>query len=411
MPRKHPRGGGGPVTPTPPPPASPVGVLGYARVYLAAQGLSGGSISLDDIHTPHPDARIFPCTTYSQLRTALLSDVQPRFIKVMGSDQLSGAGDVLTIRNPHFTVSGLLYSGGGVKDHSWVQKCGDAIWSEMKLASGEGATSAKSNDRAGALKLNPGNGTGDVLHGVCFDHMTGAWGPDVIMGILNNSEDITDQFCLWGPALLASNITSSPNGYGVNRTTPGNSNPATNYGKRQTTYQSLYALDKQRNLKAEHVLGYDAVNAVVFDYGNQAPVKGNFRAGNIMGCMFKKGPETQSSDEAFEEDTNYAQYADSVYQNGNIGITAAGGSFTLDWSQIDSAALRASVYDGGPTDADHGALTVATANGTLLSAVVAAAGRTYQDTVDAAVKAHVLAGTSPGYYNGAGYAAPHPSWS
>ena len=82
MPRKPPRGGGSPVTP-PSPPAT-VGVLGYARVYMAANGLKGGSVSLDDIHTPAADAVVMPCTTYTQLRTALLSSVTKRFIKVMG---------------------------------------------------------------------------------------------------------------------------------------------------------------------------------------------------------------------------------------------------------------------------------------------------------------------------------------
>lgn len=415
--RRRPRGHGGPTTPPPPPPPDPPpapeisGIQGYARVWFLANGKSGGSASVDDIHTPASDATVYNVTSFSQLRTALLASGK-RFIKVLGSALLDGGGSDDKVTNGAFTVDFSFYTGPGMKDYKLIVKAGDNIWTQGAMRPGEGSTSAKSADRR-ALSFNPGN-DGTVIRGIALDHMSLAWGPDVVGSFINNVEDATVQYSLIGPALAKSNLDATAPGRGWNNTTPGNSDPSTIYTKRLTFYRNLSALNKQRNLKAEHTDGYDAVNDVVYDWGNQAPVHGNFRGGNIVNCIFKKGPETQASNAAFEADDGgahpYDQYDDSTWHDGNIGITAAGGSFTPTWSDIDAAALRATPYDGGPTDAAHGPLTVDTADSDLFDDVVANAGRTFEDAIDAAVKAHVIAGTSDGYYNGAGFAAPHPSW-
>jgi hypothetical protein len=236
----------------------------------------------------------------------------------------------------------------------------------------------------------------------------------VIGSILNHCTDITIQYSLIGPCMeLSNHIAENPNGYGFNMTVPGNNFAAraTEHAQRITFYRNLSAINKQRNMKTEHVEGYDGVNNVVFDWGNQAPIHGNPIGANYIGNMFKKGPDTQASNAAYEADDGtrnpYDQYDDSTYHDDNIGITAAGGSFTPTWTAIDSAALLASPYDGGPTASDHGPLTVATADATLFSDVVANAGRTYEDDVDAYVKAHVVAGTSDGYFTGAGFGGPY----
>lgn len=405
------------MTPTPPPPDPPPapedsGVQGYCRVWMLANGKSGGSVSVDDIHTPHASATVYNVSTYAQLKAARMQSGR-RFIRVTGSALLNGAGADYKVTNGTLTEDYSAYTGGGVKDDKVVWQCSDAILTQGKIAPGEGSTVAKSGDRR-AFSVNAANG-GAVLHGICIDHMSLAWGPDVVGSFINNVEDATVQYSLIGPALYQTNLHpggsgSNPTGYGFNVTTPGNSDPETIYTKRLTFYRNLSALNNERNLKAEHTLGYDAVNCVVFDWGDQPPVRGNFRGGNIVNNIFKKGPESPGSLRAFEADP-VPQYANSTYHSGNLGWTAAEVPFTLDWSQITGAALRATPYDGGPTDADHGPLTVATADASLFADVVVNAGRSYQDAVDATVKAHVIAGTSDGYYNGAGFSAPHPSWS
>jgi len=337
----------------------------------------------------------------------------------MGNALLDFGGAEWSITHGHCTVDGTGYIGGGMKDYKMVHKKGsdDFIWTQMKCAPGEGSTGAKSADRRG-LSFNSGTDDGDSLSEICIDHCTVSWGPDVVGSFIDETTDCTLQYSLIGPALLNSNnIKENPNGYGWNVTTINALAPTWPlYTKRMTFYRNLYAMNRQRNLKYEHTDGVDAVNCVVYNY-NQAPVYGNARGENIIGCIFKKGPESKdaSNTDAFEEDGGtgilaYDQFPDSTYHSGNIGRKADGSSMTLDWSRIDPAALRSTPYDGGPTASDHGALSVATADDALFAAVVAEAGRTYQDTVDTLIKAHAMAGTSDGYYNGAGFAAPHPSW-
>jgi hypothetical protein len=415
MPKRKPSGGGGPTTPTPPPPDPPPapedsGVQGYARVAMVASGNAGGSLDVDHIHTAHPSATIYTVSTFSQLRSALEASGK-RFIRVVGDSLLDGAGADLKISNPLFTVDGSAYTGPGMKDYKIVMKVGDQIWTQLAMRPSEGSTPAKSADRR-AISFNPGNNE-EVLSRVCLDHMSLAWGPDVVGSAINNVEDFTIQYSIIGPCLRQSNIKTSPNGYGWNDTVPGNSNPGLMYGKRITRYRCLHALNDQRNLKHEHTLGVDDVNNVVYGWGSQRPCHGNFRGGNIIGNIFKKSPDSNASDEAFEPEnpSKYPQYPNSTYQTGNIGWESDETPYTLDWSRISGSALRASVYDGGPTDSDHGPLSVSTADAALFADVVVNAGRAFQDDTDADVKAHCIAGTSDGYYNGAGFPAPHPSWS
>jgi hypothetical protein len=375
---------------------------------MVASGNAGGSLDVDHIHTAHPSATVYTVSTFAALKAALLASGK-RYIRVVGSSLLDGAGADFKVSNGLFTLDGSAYTGPGMKDYKLVFQCSDVILTQMAFRPGEGSTASKSSDRR-AVSFNAGN-SGTAYRRIAIDHCSMSWGPDVVGSAINNVEDLTVQYSVIGPCLLESNISSSPNGYGWNVTTPGNSDPATIYTKRHSYYRNLYVLNKQRNLKYEHTLGVDAVNNVVYDYGNQRPVKGNFRGGNIIGNIFKKGPESSASDEGFEPDDNYSQYANSTYHSGNLGWEDDETPFTIDWSRISGSALRASVYDGGPTDADHGPLSVSTADAALFADVVVNAGRSFQDDTDADVKAHAIAGTSDGYYNGAGFPAPHPSWS
>jgi hypothetical protein len=375
---------------------------------MVASGNAGGSLDVDHIHTAHPSATVYTVSTFAALKAALLASGK-RFIRVVGSSLLDGAGSSFSVTNPLYTVDFSPYTGPGMKDYKIVIKVGDSIWSQGAMRPGEGSSPSGSSDRR-AISFNPGN-SGDVLRRVCLDHMSFAWGPDVVGSMINNVEDAIIQYSVIGPCLYQSNIPTSPNGYGWNITTPGNSDPSTIYTKRIQSYRNLYAFNKQRNEKAEHTLGYDAVNDVIYGYGNQAPVKGNFRGGNIVGVIAKKSDDTMSSNRFFEPDDNYAQYANSTYHDDCVLWDKDENPLTPDWSQISGSALRATPYDGGPTDADHGPLTVSTADAALFADVVVNAGRSFQDNTDATVKAHAIAGTSDGYYNGAGFPAPHPSWT
>jgi len=421
LPRKRPSGGSGggtapepPPTPDPPPAPEEEGVQGYCRVWMLANGKSGGSLDVDHIHTPHPSATIYTVSTFAALKSALLASGR-RFIRVVGSAVLDGANATVKIDNPSCTVDFSAHTGEVRNFHLFQITSDDHIWTQGALRTGEGSSAAASKDRRD-LTLNPGNEPGDELHGVCLDHMSMGVGPDVVGSILYKVCDTTIQYCLIGPGLLLSNnVAENPNGYGWNITIP-NAHPelrATHHALRITFYRNLSALCKQRNMKTEHVEGYDGVNNVIYDF-NQAPIYGNPTAANYVNNIFKKGPESKpdSNRDAFEEDGGsgslaYPQYPNSTYHSGNIGLKADGSSYTLNWSRISASALRATAYDGGPTDADHGPLVVATADMSLFNDVVDNAGRTFEDALDALIKGYVRDGDSAGYYVGAAYSGPH----
>jgi hypothetical protein len=317
----------------------------------------------------------------------------------MGSTIFDGAGDEFSVTHGDVTIDGTGWT-GAMKDYSIVWRCSNVIVREVAFRPGEGATAALSTDRR-AITFNPP--TGETISHIVLDHCSFAWGPDVVASWLNETTDFTAQFCIFGPALLNSNIPTSPNGYGPNVTTPGNSDPATIWVKRGTFYRNFYVMNNQRNLKYEHAQFIDAVNNAIYDWGTQAG-HGNPRGANMAGNMYKKGPETQGSNEVWMPDSTYAEYDDSTYfplsgPNANIGI---GFTPTVD---IAPAAELASPYGGGFHNC-----TLTTASASLFLAVVAQAGRTHQDPIDTLIKAHARNGTSDGFYNGAGYAIPHPSW-
>jgi hypothetical protein len=288
-------------------------------------------------------------------------------------------------------------------------RCGDQIWTQMKLAPSEGTTASKSADRR-AISWN--SGSGSAIAGIAFDHMDAFWGPDVAVSALNGVHDMTWQYSMLGPGLYESNISSGPNGYGPNIT-----NSAGGAGRvtRLTVYRNLMPFNYRRNIRIIGGDYIDEVNNVIYGYSH-TPGEGNPVGANIIGNIFKKGPDTPAGTLCWESDVlggnDTSLFADAVWWDDNIGITAAGGSFTptTDFVYSGTDAERATPYDQLPSHSTHGSLTVDTADSDLFDDVVANAGRTYEDSVDATIKAHVIAGFSDGYYNGAGFAAPHPSW-
>lgn len=353
--------------------------------------------------------RVINCYNFADLRAALEAS-GPRIIMLLGSAVFDGNGAAVDVHNGDVTVDGKLWT-GSMKSYKIVFRCSNVIITEVAWRPGEGATPGESADSR-AISFNPGN-EGGTLSNIVLRKSSFAWGPDVVLSFINSCTNFTVQECLLGPALFESNIPDGgpgKKGYGPNVTVPGNSDPTLMWGKRGTFYRNLYAFNRQRNLKYEHSQWIDAINNVVYGWGSQAPLYGNARGENVVSNIFKKSPDTQASNDAFEEDGSgdYPQYPDSTYHSGNIGLQADGTPFTLDWSRIDGSALLASPYGGELHN-----VTAATADGALFASVVANAGRTYQDPIDIDTKARVIAGTSlggNGFYNGAGYPAPHPSW-
>lgn len=382
------------IPPSTPPGVPPIFTLG--EIVGWGDGTTGGESATPD--------HIYDVSTWAEFKAALLK-THARIIRLHGSTNFNGGGSSFNIDFGNLTVDGSDYT-GDVYNYKMVFRCSNVIIQEMAFRVGEGTTASASADRR-SICFNAGN-SGGVIRNIVFDHCSFAWGPDVIASFLNNVEYATVQYSMVGPALFDSNISSAPNGYGFNTTVPGNSNPNQMWAKHLTFYRNFYVMCAERMLKFEHSQWVDAIENVVYDWGDpthahgQCPVHGNSRGVNVVSNMFKRGPESGTSTKAFEEDDKSSQYPDSTYHDGNIGITAAGGSYTLDWSGIDGSALRSTPYGGGLS------VAAGTADLTLFAAVVANAGRTHQDSIDTLMKTHAMDGTSDGFYNGAGLPAPHP---
>lgn len=371
--------------------------------YAAVAGTTGGE-----------GGTRFDVQTWVQLRTALLATVR-REIFIHGNALLDGGGDSFKVTTGNMTLDGSDWT-GQMKNNKMVFSTSNLIFRELANRNGQGASGSASADRR-CLTFSPGN-DGTVNSKILIDRCSLAWGPDVIGSFLNNITDATISNCIIGPSLETSNnVNENPNGYGFNVTVPGNSDPSRMWGKRMTFYRNFMVLCKQRNIKAEHTEAVDYVNNVVYDWGNSGPIDGNPRSANYVGNYFKKGPQTRSSLIAFEpQDLNssngYPQYVNSIYHgNTNVGRLSNGNPFTLDWSQVDGAALSTTAFTGGPTAASHGALSVATANDAMFTSVIASAGRSYHDTLDNLMRTYATNGTDGGnFYQSPGFGSPNPSW-
>jgi hypothetical protein len=378
----------------PGPPPSGIMLTGYAVDAGATGGpVSGGGSAANPL-VASGGATTHVCTTWAQFKTALLRS-DKRLIQLSGSTNFNGGNDSFDIDNGNFTVDGTNYT-GVIYNCKMVHTdtCDNVVYYNVAIRPGEGNDQGASGDRR-AITFNGTNTVGARVGRILIDQCSFAFGPDVVMSLINNSEDATISNCIIGPCMYDSNISSHPNGYGPNITTPGNSTPATIYVKRVTYYKNLIVMNHQRNLKAEHGDFIEFVNNAVYDWGTMMG-HGNPRGISIVGNVFKKGPQTRSSNEVWEPDSNYAQYASSIYlplsgTQANIGLTSAGGSFTPT-KNVQGAASLSSVYATLK-------VTASQASSGLYTTIVNSAGRQPEDAFDAAVKIHALAGTDEGDAN------------
>jgi len=403
--KNYPKGrpGGGHTSPPPPPPIDPpdpTDFVGYGR---NTTGGAGGTV--------------YNVSTWAAFRTALETP-GPRIINITGSATFDANGAEFSLRDSdnqgNVTIDGSAWT-GSMKDYKIVFRCSNVIIREVAWRTGEGDLQAQSIDRR-AITFNPE--TGGSIDNVMLDHCSFSWGPDVVASLLNNTSNVTYQYCIFGPGLQYSNNPDSDvgNTYGPNITdTAGGSG----YTSNVTYYRCAMIMNKKRNFRAFAVDGWDVVNCAMYDYGN-TPGEGNPRGANLVGNMIKKGPETTDSRgwKSILGGANTQNYhLNSVYwpdgtTERNIGLTRTNTSFTFVHS-FAAGVRRTTPYDGGPTDPDHGSLIVEPASVALFNTVINDAGRTYQDDVDITIKAHATAnpGTSDGYYNGPSTGIPpYPYW-
>ncbi len=135
---------------------------------------------------------------------------------------------------------------------------------------------------------------------------------------------------------------------------------------------------------------------MVYNWGDQLS-RLNPRGANVVGNMFKPGPNTTASNVKSQANESYPTlFANSVYWADNLGL---GVTPTLE---LAAGVLRSSPY---------GALNVAAApaSSALAASVVAGAGPSLVDSIDQRLKNDFSSGGGS-FYNGAGYPGPNPTW-
>jgi hypothetical protein len=358
---------------------SGLAVVGYGA------GTTGGS-----------GGTVYSVSSWAELKSALLA-AGPRIVRLTGSANLDGGGDELKIKNGNLTIDGSGWS-GSLRRYSIVIAASNVIVTQLRLRPGDEVVKPADGD---ALTINPGIG-GSLSH-VVIDHCSLLWGPDVTLAILNNAWDVTVQYSILGAGLYYSAhpeaVPPGNHSYGPNTITVGsNPNPDTEYGRRITFFRNYIVHNNRRNFRTMGTDGIEYVNNVVYNWGDQL-ARLNPRGANVVGNMFKRGPNTTASNVLSQTDEAYPSlFANSIYWADNLGF---GFTPTLD---LAPGVQRTSPYGGGL----H-AVTAATASSALASTVVAAAGPALVDSTDQLLKADFSNGSGR-FYNGTGYPAPNPSW-
>jgi pectate lyase len=374
------------VAPTPPPVlptsvSSPLAVVGYGA------GTTGGM-----------GGQVYAVSTWAQLKAALLAS-RPRIVRLTGSANLDGGGEHVKIENGNLTIDGSAWS-GGLRRYSLVIAASNVIVTQLRLRPGDQIDRPAEGD---GLTINPGNGSS--LSKVVIDHSSLLWATDVTLGILNNSWDVTVQYSILGAGLYYSThpeVTATHgHSMGPNVTTVGsNPNPGSEYGRRITFYRNYIVHNNGRNIRAQGSDGIEYVNNVVYNWGTDLAHM-NPRGANVVGNMFKPGPNTPATSQVLRSDTNDSYptlFADSVYWADNLGL-----GFTPTLA-LDAGVQRSSLYGGGLHY-----VSATPASSALAASVVAGAGPSLVDTVDQRLKNDFSTGGGS-FYNGAGYPAPNPTW-
>jgi pectate lyase len=373
------------VAPTSAPPvttnASSLAVVGYGA------GTTGGS-----------GGTVYAVSTWAEFKAALLAS-GPRIVRLTGSADLDGGGEKLKIKNGNLTIDGSGWS-GGLRRYSIVIGASNVIVTQLRLRPGDQIANPADGD---GLTINPG--VGSSLSRVVIDHSSLLWAADVTLAILNNATDVTVQYSILGAGLYYSahpEVTATRgHSYGPNVTTDeGNPNPGTEYGRRITFYRNYIVHNNGRNIRGQGTDGIEYVNNVVYNWGGDL-AHINPRGANVVGNMFKPGPNTPATSQVLRSDTDDSYptlFADSVYWADNLGL-----GFTPTLA-LDAGAQRSSPYGGGLHY-----VSAAPASSALAASVVAGAGPSLVDTIDQRLKNDFSTGGGR-FYNGAGYPAPNPSW-
>ena len=306
----------------------------------------------------------------------------------------------IKIRNPFITVAGNMARGEGVqlRGHPIIVVTHDVILRHLRIRLGDALLSSAEAKDADPLTLN---GVEKNTYNIVLDHMSLLWGTDIGgLAILGNVHDVTVQNSIIGEGLYLSRQPSSHDGDGnsmgmnVTPMVPGQTPPT-----RLTFYRNLFTTSDLRMPRLMGAVCADMVNNVIYNWGIHAAM-GNPRSLNIVANWFRRGPRMKTSDYWLPSAGSVAPslFHTSVFTRSNRMDGFSG------HRHANGVVYAASARCGG--------LSVhASPVPTVLNSVLTNVGAKLpvRDAIDRRVIFNVRNRVGR-YFNGVGYAAPHPYW-
>ncbi len=356
--------------------AAATGIIGFGKASL---GGTGGRII--DVHS------------VSEFRSAA-DETGPRIIKLVGSGTWDLAA-TLQIKDPYVTILGdphLTIRGGELRIRTH-----DVIINGYRAAIGDlGMTSSQAAD-ADALTLN--GLAGYEVSNVVIRNSTMIWGPDIGgMAILGNVHDVTIQDNVIGEGLKYSRHPEGkpPTGHSkalaMFQLHPDETAPA-----RITIARNLITRSDERMPVIMGATEVDLVNNLIYDWGIHGP-RGNPRDLNVVGNYLRPGPDSRPRlvwEPRTHREANPVLYPKSVYLAGNVMEGSAG----------QPVGTPSTVYASIP---GHSLSIVPQTAVAARDYVLANAGAS-RGPLESRIIGDVVNGHG-GFFNGAGYPAPNPSW-
>lgn len=321
------------------------------------------------------------------LRAALTAS-GPRVVTFSVAGTIALSSDI-RVTNPYLTIDGSTAPAGGI----CVRNAGtlghaplrfmthDVITRYIRLR--PGPSPAPQGDSVDAVTLgDPGYETYNLL----FDHCSFSGSVDEVAGGWYNVHHVTFQWCIFAWGLHHSTHTKGPHSMGL---TMGDG------CHHYTVHHCLLALNNQRNPMLSEGDLVDFRNNVIYGWGEvPSYIKNEYGAlrANWVRNYYKRGPYSASTREITLERKSTST-AFQLYLLGNIGPSRP--TDTGDEAAI-CRGINGTVVGDHVVTAPFATPTVTTTSAAQAYAdVLAGAGCTlpYRDAVDAALVAHVLAGT------------------
>lgn len=265
-------------------------------------GRGGKIIKVTNLHDSGPGS----------LRAAIEAD-GPRIVifEVAGIIDLH---DKLVISDPFITIAGQTAPSDGIciRGEGLLIKTHDVVLRYLRIRPGS-IDFGDENEWGAIDAITIGSDMREEVYNIVIDHCSLSWSIDEIVGIWNDSHDITIQYCIISEALHDSKHPKGPHGMGML------------VGKNATNisiHHNLFAHNYWRNPLINGETFADFRNNIIYNAGGLAshidkPTSVQSLKINYVGNYVIKGPDTQTKNELSVNDR--AKDHVSIFIENNLG--------------------------------------------------------------------------------------------